>query len=255
MNLSLKRNFITVLLTLMLIPLGISRSLAVNSITTESFISELKTKIRDTFRVTDENIEIKWTDDALEQKVAEIKKFYPGKNVNITVNDVIIKDISGRSGLPVNVLVDEKLNRILYLKCKVEVFKEVLVAKSNIKRGDVITDDLLEYSRLPVKQMQVNASKVKLEDVVGKVAAVDINEKTVITSNYLKEKTVIFRGNQVTIRLVNGELTLTSVGEALQDGYIGQKIQVKVVGAKATKILMAKVLDTDLVEIDLGGNN
>jgi flagella basal body P-ring formation protein FlgA len=254
MNLSLKRNFITVLIILMIIPLGITRSLAVTSITTDSFISELKTRIKEMYRVTDENIEITWNDGALEQKVAEIKKFYPGKNVDIKLNDVIIKDISGKTGIPVNVLVDDKPNRIIYLKCKVDIFKEVLVAKSSIKRGEVVTADLIEYSKIPITRMQVNAAKIKLESVVGKIAAMDISENAPITSNLLKEKTVIFRGNQVTIKLINGDLTLTSMGEALQDGFIGQNIQVKILGFRSNKILSAKVLDVDLVEIILGGN-
>jgi flagella basal body P-ring formation protein FlgA len=255
MNLSLKRSLTTLLITLMLIPLGITRSLAVNSITTDGFISDLKSKIKSFYHVNDENIEITWTDDKLEHKIAEVKKFNPGKNVTIKLNDVIIKDISGKNGIPVNVLVDEKLDRIVLLKCKVEVFKEILVAKTRINKGDVITDDLIEYSKQTINRMQVNSQKIKLEDVVGKVAALDINENSVITSNLLKEKNVVFRGNQVTIKLINGDLTLTSVGQALQDGYIGQNIQVKIVGGRSTKTVIARVLDTDLVEINLGGNN
>ena len=255
MNLSLKRIFTAFLITLMILPLGISRSLAVSSITTESFISELKTRIKDTLKVTDENISILWNDEALEKKVADIRKIYPGKTVYIKLNDGIIKDISGKISLPVSVLVDDKPNRILYLKCKVDVFKEVLLAKTKIKRGDVISENLVEYSRLPLNKVQLNVTKMKMEDAVGKMATMDIQEKAVITSNLLKEKTVIFRGNQVTIKLINGDLTLTGVGQALQDGNLGQSIQVKVLGFRASRIVSGKVLGVDFVEINLGGNN
>jgi flagella basal body P-ring formation protein FlgA len=94
---------------------------------------------------------------------------------------------------------------------------------------------------------------MEMAEVVGKMATMDISENSVITSNLLKEKTVIFRGNQVTIKLINGELTLTGVGQALQDGYIGQNIQIKVLGFRASRIVLGKVLDVDLVEINLGG--
>jgi hypothetical protein len=68
MNLSFRKTLTTFLITLMILPLGISRSLAVNSITTESFVSDLRTKIKDTHQINDENISIEWTDEALEKK-------------------------------------------------------------------------------------------------------------------------------------------------------------------------------------------
>lgn len=94
-----------------------------------------------------------------------------------------------------------------------------------------------------------------IEKIKGKLALTDIKENSVITSNLLKEKIVVFRGNQVTIRIRNGDLTLTSVGEALQDGVRGQNISVKVTSFQSKRTVMAKILDAGLVEVILGGSN
>ncbi len=253
MNLSVKRNLIVLLIILFFIPLEISRSLAVSFVTTENFISELKTRIKQVYQVNSEDIVIEWSDESLEKKITDLQKFYPNKTINIKVKDAIIKDISGRIGIPVDVYVDDKMNRILYLRCKVDILKEALVAKTNIKKGEVLIDELLKYTKLPINKTR-NIQAIEKENVIGKVATSDILENSIITSNLLKERTVVFRGNQVTIRLRDGDLTLISVGQALQDGFIGQAIQVKLLNSTLSKIIMAKVIDVDLVEINLGGN-
>lgn len=244
-----------ILIALLLIPLEISGSLAVNYISTENFFSELKSKIKDNYKVGFEDIVIDCKEDDLGKKILEIRNFYPNKDVNIGVNDAIIGDISGKNGIPVEVFVDGKLNRILYLRCKVEVLKEVLVAGVKLKKGDVISDEQLKYSRVPVNKIQRNSELVSIENAIGKELTRDILENTVITSNLLKEKTVIFRGNQVTIKLINGELTLLGVGLALQDGYVGQNIRVKVVGWATQKVVTGRVISADLIEINLGSKN
>ncbi|GIW23282.1 MAG: hypothetical protein KatS3mg068_2289 [Candidatus Sericytochromatia bacterium] len=85
-------------------------------IDTSLFISELKIKIKNYYNVDFDDIKIDWQDESIEKKIIEIQKNYSNKNVNIDIKDAIIKDIIGKSGLPVEVYIDNKLNRIIYVK-------------------------------------------------------------------------------------------------------------------------------------------
>ncbi len=226
-----------------------------NNITTDSFILNVKHKIQEAYKVGFEDISVDWKDDDLGKKIDDLQKFYPNRTIDIRIKDSVIKDISGKQGFPIDVLVNGKPNRIIYLRCKFDVLKEAIVASFKIKRGETISLDNIKYLKVPINKISKNLVPVSTESILGKMVIMDINENTVITSNLLKEKTVVFRGNQVTIRIRNGDLTLTSVGEALQDGYVGQNIPVKISSFSSKKTVMAKILDVSLVEINLGGSN
>lgn len=220
--------------------------------TTESFVSEVKMKVENFYNVTSENVSVDWTDDKLEKKLLSIQKVNTKKNLEIKVQDNMLKNIAGKSGLPIEVYLDGKLNTILYVKCKVSVYKNVLVAKVPIKRGELVTDEHFKLAKVSIMGLGLQ-TLTDSSNLVGKSALIDIKENTVISSNFLKEKVVVFKGNQVTIRIVNGSLTLLSSGEALQEGIIGQNIMIKVSGS-AKKTVVAKVIDSSVVEVNLGGN-
>lgn len=250
------KNLIIVLFIVISLPLGGIASPAVSTLTTDSFINNLKEDIILTYKAKPEDILIRWEDEPLEKKIGEIKKLYPGKEISVKVKDFILQTISGKVSLPADLFIDGKLNRILYIKCKVEVLKEVLVASANIKKDEDLTENNVKYVRIPVNKIHGRTNTIiGLEEIKGKIAVSEIKEDSVITSQLIKQKTVIFRGNQVTIRIINGGLTLTGVGQAMQDGYLGQNITVKITSFSTQKIILAKVLDYNLVEVDLGSDN
>jgi flagella basal body P-ring formation protein FlgA len=252
MILSLKKFLLLKLFSFLFLLLFASESFATSYIDTKKFVEELKIRIENTNNIKAEDLFVEWNDEKLERKLEDLKSIYPNKEISIKVNENTIKNILGRSGFPLDIMVDGKVNRILFIKCKVEVLKETIVTSELIKKGEVIYEGNIKFSKMPNSKVQSNAILEKSK-ALGKVAFSDINPNTVLTSNLLKEKTVVFRGNQVTIRVINGDLILTSVGEVLQDGVIGQLIPVKITSFASKKTSMAKVIDSGLVEINLGG--
>lgn len=223
--------------------------------TNKDLIKDLKVKISKNYNVKEEDVLIEWKDEDLNKKLVDLQKFYPNKDIELEVKESSIKDISGKKGIPLNVNVEGKQNRIIYVRCDVDVLKEALVSSSDIKKGDEIGDSNIKFSKIPMQKIPKFMYSEDIAKIKGKVAMTDIKENTVITSNLLKEKFVIFRGNQVTIRVRNGDLILTGVGEALQDGFKGQNISVKITSFPSKRTVMAKVLDAGLVEVILGGSN
>lgn len=233
----------------------IQEASASTSSDTSLFISELKIKIKNYHNVNFDDIKIDWQDESLEKKILEIQKNYPNKSININIKDVIIKDIIGKSGLPLEVYVENKLNRIIYLKCKIDVLKDVIVAKTNIKKGDIIDNSNITLKKLGISNLPFNIINANISDLYGKVATNNIEEGKPLTLNIVKDRTVVFKGDEVTIRIKNGDLILTAIGQSLQDGHIGQSISVRVLSGASKKNVLVKVLDVGLVELNLGETN
>lgn len=240
-------NFLIVLFTLQF-------SVEASSLTnTESLILELKSKIKEVYKEDDENILIQWDDEKLEKKISDLQKMYPKKNVEIKISSNSVKNILGKSLIPIDVYIDKKLNRTAFFKCKVDIYKNAVLSAINIRKGDNVTEEFFKLSKIPSSKL-TKMHVTDLSALSGKTAAVDIKENSLITLNLFKEKILVFKGNQVTIRIVNGDLLLIGSGEALQDGYLGQVITVKVNNSKDKKLINAKVLEQSLVEVNLGGN-
>jgi flagella basal body P-ring formation protein FlgA len=223
--------------------------------TNDDLIRDLKDKIAQSYNISQSDILIEWKDDSLNKKIIDLQKFYPNKILELEIKESSIKDISGKKGIPLSVNIDGKQNRIIYIRCDIDILKEALVANSLIKKGEEVTEDKIKFFKIPIQKIPKFMYSDDVEKIKGKLAITDIKENSVITSNLLKEKFVVFRGNQVTIRVRNGDLILTSVGEALQDGFKGQSISVRVTSFSSKRTVMAKVLDAGLVEVILGGSN
>lgn len=219
---------------------------------TDSFVSEIKTKIHEYYNVEPEDIIVEWVDEKLEKKILDLKKIFPKKNIELKFLDSNISGIIGKFTIPVQVYVDDKLNRTVFIRCKIDVYKPVLIAKIPIRKGEIVTEEHVKISKAPSSKL----TKIHIIDtslIVGKTSLVDIKENSFITSNLFKERVVVFKGNQVTIRIRNGDLILIASGEALQEGAIGQMVSVKV-NTPSKKVISAKIIDQSLVEVNLGGN-
>ncbi|MFN8575949.1 MAG: flagellar basal body P-ring formation chaperone FlgA [Candidatus Sericytochromatia bacterium] len=223
--------------------------------TNDVLIKDLKSKISKIYNISEADVLIEWKDDSLDKKILDLQKIYPNKVLELEIKENTLKDISGKKGIPLNVNIDGKQNRIIYIRCDIDVLKDTLVIATSIKKGEEITEDKIKSSKIPIHKIPKFMYIDDIEKIKGKIAVTDIKDNSVITSNLLKEKFIVFRGNQVTIRVRNGDLTLTGVGEALQDGYKGQNISVKVTSFPSKRTVMAKVLDDGLVEVVLGGSN
>ncbi len=221
----------------------------------EELIKEIKTKVSQVYLVDEDDVLVDWKDENVDKKIRDLHRFYPNKTLDLQLRDSTIKDISGKTGIPLDVSINGKQNRIIYLRCNINVLKNAIVASEDIKRGEDIGDQNVIINKVPIQKIPKNLYSDDIEKIKGKIAITNIKQNTVITSNLLKEKIIVFKGNQVTIRIRNGDLTLTGVGEALQDGYLGQNISVKITSFSSKRTVMVKILEVGLVEANLGGNN
>ncbi len=126
---------------------------------------------------------------------------------------------------PIEVATDTSRERV-FVRAQVEVFKNVVIANRRIKRGEEITpEDLALESRdisvVPQKYFE------DIAQVADTEARTSIPKNSTIYEWMIKEIPLVHRGDEVAILVTGPNLTVKTMGRALEDGYLGKMIKVK----------------------------
>jgi flagella basal body P-ring formation protein FlgA len=131
----------------------------------------------------------------------------------------------------------------------VKVWQPVPVTARTVEKGELLDDANVRFERRAVEYGPDLA--LTREVVLGQRARRSFAAGLVLTSSQLEsaDGAALVRQRD-TVRLVArvGPLRVTAVGEALQDGRLGQRIRVRNIDSKAT--VQGRVVDRGLVEVD-----
>jgi flagella basal body P-ring formation protein FlgA len=138
--------------------------------------------------------------------------------------------------------------RKVTVRARVEVIRDVAAAARLIKKGTALeAADLKMNSRdvalLPQKYF------VGLDPLVGKEAKISIPENSTIFEWMIGEAPLVRRGSLVTLMVSAPGLTVKTKAEAQEDGGLGSEIKVK--RADSRKVVTAKIISPDEVEVKL----
>lgn len=134
----------------------------------------------------------------------------------------------------------------LGIDLKVEMFAEMVVAKSRISRGTAITADMLDVQRRVVESPLEDLC-TQIAQVTGQVAERSILPGRAVLQSGLARAADIKAGDVVTIIAETDSIRLSSRGIAKKDGTIGEMIPV--VNLRSNKRLFAKVVDSGTVQV------
>jgi len=126
----------------------------------------------------------------------------------------------------------------------VRVFQRMLVARRRIRRGEVLTKDMVRLQRGELTSMH-NDSVTDLADALGREARVDISAFAVVSRQALAAARVVRRGALVTLLAQRGRLRVSAHGIAEQDGAAGQLIRVR--NRDSRKLVYGRVVDAQTV--------
>ena len=139
----------------------------------------------------------------------------------------------------------------LRIPVTVAVFRDLVVAKKNISKGQTLAPRDVVSVRRPV--MRRNVKLASYEQVLGMQAQTDIQQHELIKSNLVRQNKpassfVIKRNSYVNIVARRGSLSVVlKDAKALENGKIGEKITL--VNPKTKERVVGKVLDSSTVEI------
>ncbi len=147
------------------------------------------------------------------------------------------KDVSyefdfGRQFLSGNIFVGlefwhngNKVRRI-EIPVRIKLFKEVLIAKVPINRGDVIS---LENCSIEKKKVpsSLDPNDVSIDYVIGRVAKHNIVRGAIVSKALVQEPFAIRRGEKVRIVVLSGSVRVDTYGTALNDANSGEQVRVR----------------------------
>jgi flagella basal body P-ring formation protein FlgA len=150
---------------------------------------------------------------------------------------------------PIEVSAGEE-SRKVFVRAKVEVFKKVVVAARHIKRGTMISLDDVKLEERDIA-MFPQSYYADLEGVLLKETKTSVPRNSTIFEWMIKEIPMVRRGDEVTILVKGPNLLVRTTGMALEDGYEGKWLKVKVAGKDAKDSLEGRLISSNEVEVIL----
>ena len=166
--------------------------------------------------------------------------FIPGEN-NITVKVVADSSLPFLGNTPLSVVLFRDGERVGSVRVvgKVNVFKPIAKAARNIKSREIISRDDIRFVRENLADLPHDVI-VSPEEIIGKETAHSFRVNEVIRKRDIAEPLLVQKGDIVTIMISIPGLLITSKGQALEGGRLGQMMKVKNIATKRVVLGMVK---------------
>ncbi len=174
-------------------------------------------------------------------KTAEVE---PGE---LTIRPIVEKEPLGLFNIVATIERDGRMVESAQLRLRVTRFADVLVATDRIGMHDQLTPDNCTVRRMDITQLHEKVLH-SLDDVAGMRTAKMIRKGTILTTSTVETPPDVEAGQTVTIVYSDGLCRITTNGTALQKGSHGDFVKVK--NSSSGKIIVARVVDQNAVEVD-----
>ncbi|MEB3197113.1 MAG: flagellar basal body P-ring formation chaperone FlgA [Candidatus Sericytochromatia bacterium] len=188
------------------------------------------------------DVDVAWKDMALDSLVTALP---PGR-VSLQLGPVT--RLGGARNLPVQVLVNGQKYRTIFPRLDVQITQDVLVTVNRIPRGSVPQSSDFELVRQPVAHM-AQPALTSWSQVVGNETTRDILPGTVLTSGMFRQAPLVKAGDEVTVVVQSGGLSILSRGIARSAGGSGNLV--KIVHPDTKHEFVARVTAPGKVEVRL----
>jgi flagellar basal body P-ring formation protein FlgA len=132
------------------------------------------------------------------------------------------------------------------LRGRVDFVARVPVASRSIRKGQKITEADIKWKELSLRLLG-SGTVEHLDQLIGLAAKRNLRQNRPINRSDLRTPIMVAKGTIVTITLKNGGISLSGAGRALQDGSLGESIQIMNIQSKRT--LDASVTAPDRVRV------
>jgi flagella basal body P-ring formation protein FlgA len=162
--------------------------------------------------------------------------------------DLLLDRASGRFSV-IALLPQDASTPRLSLSGQVTALAEMPVLRDMVRRGQLVTQDLVDYQLLPAQRLS-SGMVVDVADLVGQAARRTLHPGRPVRAADLMPPIVVAKNKVVRMVYEVGALRLTARGRALGDGGAGAMIKVLNVDSKRT--VDAIVIDNDTVAVIRG---
>lgn len=136
----------------------------------------------------------------------------------------------------------------IYTKHNIALEKNIIISADNLPKGHVLTKKDITYIQRDIyTQRSGYLSNQSL--VIGKQLKRSINSGEVIYSNQLHQPNLIKKGDSVSVVAKVGSLSVITLGIALDNGRIGEQIDIK--NRRSSRVIRAEITGPDTVKVIL----
>jgi flagella basal body P-ring formation protein FlgA len=136
----------------------------------------------------------------------------------------------------------------IYTKHVVSIKKSVLVINRNLPKGHIVADTDISYAIKNTKNLR-NGYITDTSFVLGNQLKRSLREGQALYSHQLEPVELIKKGDKVNISARVGSLTVVTSGTALDNGRIGEQIDVR--NKRSSRVIRTKIIGSNSVEVIL----
>ncbi|MFW6309117.1 MAG: flagella basal body P-ring formation protein FlgA [bacterium] len=247
-------------------------SLDTRDIKKEELLASIKNHIRKNIpgeEITEENIDIEVSFMPEEIKV-------PAKEFKLKFETENPEELLGNISLPVNIVIEDEIQKKIYTGLKVSLEKEVYTARKNLIRGNKIEKDNFEARTRKLTRFKNDYIGEWDESFEDKVISTPIEKGEILSRKHISSEKSIFKnlgmeiekkeesknkesenifndpylirwGEEVTAEVVVGDIKATTTVKSRESGNKGDIIIVE--NISSGKRLSAEIIETDLVKV------
>ena len=146
----------------------------------------------------------------------------------------------GPTVVRLEILVDKVTEKTLTLTADTRFYREVLVTTRSIRRGSLLTDDMVELVERDVTKLRFGYF-TKPSDLRGMQARRPVGFGDILNEEHAELIPLVKRGDGVIMTARSQNMLISAQGVALQNGGIGEQIRVK--NTDSGKTILARVLE------------
>jgi len=151
------------------------------------------------------------------------------ENVSAQINDTNLM-LKGISNIILEFLnSDSEIIKTYNVPINIKTFQNAYITNKTIKIGEYLTEDCLHLAKLETTSLSSDdyLNKNNYKNFIGNSVIKNIIKGNVILREYLDDNTGVKRGENVTLLVKNGIVTIRSNGVALTNGKIGEEVKVQ----------------------------
>lgn len=172
----------------------------------------------------------------------------PNGKVSFYIKERDFSQIGRFYTIPVSILINNTPKRTVYVNFKIQVFKDVVIAKSSLKKHQTITNDHIKVENREISKIRNKDSITSSpQEVIGLRAAKMIPAGKIINDSMIQQVPLVEKKNQVKVIGKIGNIEATLYGIALEEGYKNEIIKVQNINTQKT--FLAKVIEKNHVEV------
>lgn len=153
--------------------------------------------------------------------------------------------VLGRNSIQVSC--QNKTSWSLMLNADIEVWRDVVVLRDHISRGNKISNHALTLQQRNLAKLQ-RGYFTDIKQVLGNISKRSLKAGTAITPNMINLPIIVQRGQAINLRVEHPGLAVDMKGIALKKGRKGDTIKVK--NSSSNRILYGTIVHGDLVRIN-----